>query len=99
MTKNHLVALTLLAVLSPAITSIGATLPGSGGDGKTSIFYDPATGVFGIQPDGQSVGLFDVLSDSGVFTSSASLPNNALFLENDAHRKSWAAFQEHAFNS
>ena len=99
MTRNPIVALALLSVLSVALTSQAATLPGSAGDGKTSIVYDPATGVFGIQADGLSVGLFDVLSESGIFTANASLPADSLFLENHESRKSWAAFQEHAFNS
>jgi len=84
--------LTVLTVLALAVTtSNAATIVGAVGDGKTSISYDSATGAWGLQPDGQLLGLFDIQSASGIFNAAATLPGSALFSENTNFRKSYAA--------
>lgn len=37
-----------------------STVIGQPNDGKISIEYNPVTGIFVVQPDGNSVGLFDI---------------------------------------
>jgi hypothetical protein len=92
------VALFLVAVAARA--SVAVTFIGATGDGKTSIYYDPATGEIGVEPDGLPVGLFDIKSASGLFTASALLPSGGLeFDVNGPERKSWAGYQSDVFSA
>lgn len=87
-----LTGLTVLTVVALTVTtSTAATIVGTVGDGKTSVSYDSATGAWGLQPDGQLLGLFDIQSASGIFNAAATLPGSALFSENTNFRKSYAA--------
>jgi hypothetical protein len=94
-------AIALTVVMLAVGTSAAATSEGAAGDGKTSISYDSATGAFGIQPDGQPVGLFDIRSATSIFNSTpATLPPGGLGLDvNTAARKSWAALPAAAINA
>jgi hypothetical protein len=67
------------------------------GDGKTSVEYDPTTGVFTIQPDGNPVGLFDIQSVSGIFSGSATFPPGGIIAVNSANQKSWLGSTGSAF--
>jgi hypothetical protein len=89
-----------IALMAVAVgTSVAATMEGAEGDGKTSIFYNGATGEWGIQPDGLPVGLFDIDARgmaTDIFTAAATLPAGGLFQTNDPDRKSWAALPANA---
>src|SRR3990172_8270366 len=63
-----------------------STVEGIQGDGNTSVEYDPVTGAFAIQPDGDPVGLFDIRSDSGIFTPNAIFPSGGFVVVNEANR-------------
>lgn len=90
-----------LCVVALAVSSSSAaTTLGAVGDQKTSIQYDAATGNFTLQPDSQAVGLFQILSASGIFSSNATLPPGGLgFDVNSATEKSWAALPASAVNA
>jgi hypothetical protein len=96
MLRNTL--LSVLIVLAVATASPATTTPGAPGDGKSSIAYDRPTGVWSIQADGQSVGLIQLLSASGVFTNAAAvtLPGGALFDAKTANEIGWAALETSA---
>jgi hypothetical protein len=91
----------VLTVLAAAASVQAATTLGAAGDGKSSVAYDSATGVFSIQPDSQPVGLFDIMSASGIFNATpATMPPGSLgFDVNSATRKSWAALSVSAINA
>jgi hypothetical protein len=93
-------AIALIVVAVGTGTSFATIPEGAPGDGKTSYAYDPATGGFTIQADGQSVGLYDLQSASGIFTANANVPPGGLGLDvNTASRKSWAALQPAALTT
>jgi len=94
--------LAVLTVLAVAAVSQAATTAGAEGDGKTSISYDSATGAFGIQPDGQPVGLFEILSATNIFTNAAAgtLPPGGLgFDVKAAGQMAWAALPASAITA
>jgi hypothetical protein len=92
------IAWALATVLPP--TCVAATTRGAAGDGKPSISYDVQTGAFGLQPDSNPIGLFQILSASGIFTSNAILPPGGLGLDvNTANEKAWAALPAAAVNA
>jgi hypothetical protein len=89
-----------LAVLIVQVTcSMAVTTQGSIGDGRTSLAYFTDTGEMVVQPDGVFVGLFDIVSASGIFTADANLPANALVTINTQSRKSWSALNSFAFDT
>jgi hypothetical protein len=54
------------------------------------VAYIASTGEITIQPDGKSIGLFDIRSDAGIFTGDAIYPPNELLPNIDtASRKIW----------
>lgn len=93
-------AIALCVVALAVSSSSAATTLGAAGDGKTSVQYDAATGNFTIQPDGQAVGLFQIVSATSIFSSNATLPPGGLgFDVNSAAEKSWAALPASAVNA
>jgi hypothetical protein len=83
--------LAFLIVLAAAATSHATTTAGADADGKASIGYDSATGAFSIRPDGQPVGLIQILSASSIFNATnATFPTAGLFTANSAMEKGWA---------
>jgi hypothetical protein len=73
-----------------AITSTGATTQGSVGDGTPSVAYIATTGEMIVQPDGIPIGLFDIRSDTEIFTANAVFPPQELLPNIDtASRKIW----------
>jgi hypothetical protein len=84
-------AMALLFVGSSVAASSAATVRGIAGDGHPSVYYVTATGEFGIQPDGVPIGIFEIRSESGIFTADAVFPPGTLFDINTATRKGWAA--------
>jgi hypothetical protein len=81
----------LVVALTSVVTATGATLPGTVGDGNTSIYYVASTGEFGIQPDGWTIRIFEIRSSSGIFTADAIFPPGTLFDINTSTQKGWAA--------
>jgi hypothetical protein len=81
----------LVVALTSVVTATGATFPGVVGDGKTSVYYVASTGELGILPDGHAIGIFQILSASGIFTAEAVYPPGGLFDINTATEKGWAA--------
>ena len=73
-----------------AQSSFAATTIGMAGDGETSLSYNAVTGEMRIQPDGMPVGLFQILSSSGIFTTPP--PTFCSFhLPCGPHEMAWAA--------
>jgi MYXO-CTERM domain-containing protein len=95
--KLHRTFVTALLVVYGVGESTATTVPGSVGDGMPSIYYVAPTGEFGIQSDGFPVGLFDIVSASGIFTADAVLPPDPLFTTNTQFRKSWSALPANTF--
>lgn len=76
-----------------------STVAGQPNDGKISVEYDPVTGAFVVQPDGNSVGLFDIQSAAGIFTGSAMFPPGTVVSVNSAAQKSWLGGMGSAFTA
>jgi hypothetical protein len=77
--------------------SVASTFPGTVGDDKPSMAYVAATGEIIIQPDREPIGLFQILSASGIFTANATLPPSPLEIEaNTTHEKAWLTFHTSA---
>jgi hypothetical protein len=95
--KLFFVALTVAIASIAANSAVASTIKGAPGDNKPSVDYQG--GTWKIVTDGQSVGLFDIQSASGIFTGAANLPSGALFSENSATRKSWSALPTSAFTA
>jgi hypothetical protein len=60
MSTSKSIAIAFFLSFANAEFSFAATVPGSIGDGVQSLYYVALTGEFGLQPDGQPNGLFDV---------------------------------------
>jgi hypothetical protein len=99
MTSFRTIAFALIVFAAGIGNSFATTVPGVVGDGRSSFYYFASTGEVGIQPDGLPVGLFDILSASGIFTADAALPPDALFATNTQFRKSWSALPANAFTT
>jgi hypothetical protein len=93
----RILAITILVVSASVGPSSAATVPGMVDDGMTSVYYISATGELGIQPDGRSVGHFEILSASGIFNGNATLPSAGLGINvNTASQISWLVRSENA---
>lgn len=80
--KNIFFAAALVLAISSTSVVSAATVVGAEGDGRASLSYDSETGSFSILPDGNTIGLLELKSESGIFTGSdAVLPGNSLFTE------------------
>lgn len=93
-------AFAFLIAVSATTACSAISFPGMANDGMTSFYYVATTGEFGIQPDGQSIGMFEIQSDSGVFTAEAVFPPNSLGVDfNTSMRKSWTALPANGFTT
>jgi hypothetical protein len=100
MNMRHCFPIGLLIILIGSGTLHGTTRPGVVGDGEASIAYVAVTGEMIIQPDLEPIGLFDIVSASGIFMANATLPPRGLGLDvNTANRISWAALRDNALIS
>src|SRR5262245_26140994 len=93
------IAFIALAMLSP--TSAATTTIGMAGDGMTSLSYNATTGEMRIQPDQMPVGLFHILSASGILTGNATFPpgGSCLLELCGPHEIAWAALPASAIGS
>jgi hypothetical protein len=98
MTSFRVFAAGLVIVFLCGSAGIAATVQGAVGDGEPSVAYIAATGEMTIQPDREPVGLFQILSASGVFTGNAILPPASLGFDiNTNNEKAWAVLAQNSF--